>query len=89
MPAISSVPVNSGTAPKAPDEPTWSARMASCGLQFRPNRNSVIGTIWKKRIDSNSTEMTMPMVVKMAMLEARISAPRTMVSTRLRARSAG
>ena len=51
---IRSVPANSGTAPKAPDEPTWSARSAVCGLHCRPNRNSVIGTFWKNRINSNS-----------------------------------
>ena len=32
MTEISSVPANSGTAPNAPDEPTWSARIAVCGL---------------------------------------------------------
>ena len=28
---------------KLPDEPTWSARMAVCGLQFRLKRNSLRG----------------------------------------------
>ncbi len=70
---ISKVPVNSGTAPKLPDEPTWSARIAVCGLQLSPNRNSVIGTCWKNRIASNSTDRTIPMVVKIAMLEAPMS----------------
>ena len=28
-------------APKAPDEPTWSARIAVCGLHCRPNRKSI------------------------------------------------
>ena len=51
MTVIRNVPANSGTAPNAPDEPTWSARSAVCGLHCRPNRNSVIGTFWKKRID--------------------------------------
>ena len=30
---IVSVPVNSGIAPKEPDEATWSSRIAVCGLQ--------------------------------------------------------
>ena len=30
--------------------------MAVCGLHCRPNRNSVSGTCWKNRIDSNKTE---------------------------------
>ena len=44
MIVIRKVPANSGTAPNAPVEPTWSARMAVCGDHSRPNRNSVIGT---------------------------------------------
>ena len=45
------VPQNSGIEPNAPDEPAWSARIAVCGLQVRPNRKSVGGTCWKKRMD--------------------------------------
>ena len=30
---MSAVPANSGTAPNEPDDPTWSARIAICGLQ--------------------------------------------------------
>ncbi len=89
IPVISSVPVNSGTAPKLPDEPTWSARIAVCGLQLSPNRNSVRGTSRKKRIASKSTDMTMPIVVNIAMLEAPISKPLTTRSTLLRARKSG
>ena len=63
---ISSVPVTSGTMPNAPDEPTWSARIAVCGLHCRPNRNSSGETFSKKRTVSNSTENTMPMVVRTA-----------------------
>ena len=83
------VPVNSGTAPKAPDDPTWSLRIAVWGLHSRPKRNCVIGTSRKKRIASNSTEKTMPTVVKTAMLDATISRPRTIFSTRFRARKSG
>ena len=43
IPDISSVPTSTGTAPKAPDDPTWSARIAVCGLHCKPNRNSVTG----------------------------------------------
>ena len=39
----------SGTAPKEPELPTWSARKAVCGLQCRPKRNSWAGTRSKKR----------------------------------------
>ena len=83
---IRSVPANSGTAPNEPDEPTWSARSAVCGLHCRPNRNSVTGTCWKKRIDSNSTENTMPAVVAIETAAASQKAAVTQRSTRLRAR---
>ena len=83
---ISKVPVNSGTAPKLPEEPTWSARIAVCGLQLRPNRNSLNGTSRKKRIASNNTDSTMPMVVRIAMLDAATRSPFIVRSTLLRAR---
>ena len=70
---ISSVPAKSGTAPKAPELPTWSARIAVCGLHCRPNRNSCIGTCAKKRRASNSSDRTMPTVVKTAIVEQAIS----------------
>src|SRR4028119_1120356 len=54
------VPQKSGIAPKAPDEPAWSARMAVCGLQLRPVKNSTGETIEKKRSDSNSSDRTRP-----------------------------
>ena len=53
---ISMVPTNSGTAPNEPDEPTWSSRIAVCGLHEVPNTNSKIDTDSKKRRASNSTE---------------------------------
>ena len=31
-------------APNAPDAPTWSLRMAVCGLHSRPNKKSKYGT---------------------------------------------
>ncbi len=82
MAEISSVPANSGTAPKAPEEPTWSARSAVCGLHSRPNRNSVTGTLSKKRSDSNSTDSTMPTVVRIATEALRSSSHRMIDSTR-------
>ena len=45
---ITSVPRNTGTAPKAPAPATWSARMAICGSQRRPKKNSCGGTSRKK-----------------------------------------
>jgi len=86
---ISIVPTNSGTAPKAPEEPTWSARMAVCGLQLVPNRNSVTGTASKKRRDSNSTESKMPRVVKIATQAQLNSTPLNTRSTCWRARNRG
>ena len=86
---MSMVPANSGTAPKAPEEPTWSALSAVCGLHCRPNRNSLGGTLAKKRMVSNSTDRTMPMVVSTATQEQAISSPLTTRSTVLRARKSG
>ena len=66
MADISNVPANNGTAPKAPEDPTWSSRMAVCGLHFKPNKKSSGGTALKKRMASNTTERTIPTVVTMA-----------------------
>ena len=41
MAPMNAVPQNRGMDPKAPDDPAWSARIAVCGLQVVPNRNSV------------------------------------------------
>ena len=81
MNEMSRVPANSGMAPNAPEEPTWSSRIAIWGLQSRPNRKSVTPTWPKKRIASNSTESTMPRVVKIAMVELAISRARMIRST--------
>ena len=89
MNEMSRVPAKSGTAPKAPEDPTWSSRIAVCGLQPRPNRKSASGTWPKKRIASNSTERTMPMVVKIATVEHAIRKTLTIRSTWFLARSAG
>ena len=43
IPEISMVPAKTGMAPNAPDEPTWSERIAVWGLHLSPNRNSVTG----------------------------------------------
>ena len=86
---ISIVPANTGIAPNAPDAPTWSARMAVCGLHSSPNRKSTGETLVKKVSASNSSDSTMPTVVRMAMIEATISIDRMTRSTRFRARMAG
>jgi hypothetical protein len=57
---MSEVPANSGTAPKAPDEPTWSARIAICGLQLVPKTNSLTGTMPKNREASKTIDSTIP-----------------------------
>ena len=84
---MKAVPQNSGIEPKAPDEPAWSARIAVCGLQVVPNRNSVGLTRLKKRMDSNSSERTIPSVVRIAMSEAPRSNPNIQRSTPVRARN--
>ena len=89
MNEMSAVPANSGTAPKEPDEPTWSARIAICGLHVVPNRKSIGEIIEKKRNASNATEATMPIVVNTAIVEQPISSHSITRSTRLRARSSG
>src|SRR5690606_11962255 len=89
MADTTSVPTKSGTAPKAPELPTWSARIAVCGLHSRPKTNSQKGTARKKRRDSNSTEKTMATVVKMAIREQASSKYLKMRSTLTRARAWG
>jgi hypothetical protein len=86
---ISSVPAKTGTAPKAPDEPTWSARIAVCGLHWSPNRKSRGGTRSKKRAASNTRDRTMPIVARIAISEQAANRARRTVSTTGRARSAG
>ena len=83
---ISKVPVTSGTMPKAPDDPTWSARMAVCGLHCVPNRKSIGETFSKNRTVSNSTENTIPIVVSTATLAQASRTTFTARSTWLRAR---
>ena len=51
---MKTVPQKSGIAPNAPEEPAWSARIAVCGLQVDPKRNSTGETMLKKRSDSKS-----------------------------------
>jgi hypothetical protein len=86
---MSVVPTKSGTAPNAPEDPTWSARMAVCGLQCRPNRNSHQGDRAKKRTVSNSTENTIPTVVSTATIEHVSRIVLTILSTEFRARNNG
>ena len=89
MNVINSVPANSGMAPKAPELPTWSSRIAVCGLHLVPNRNSVNETRRKKRMVSNRSDSTMPMVINTATVEHTTKKTRTARSTRLRARRSG
>ena len=81
------VPQNKGIEPNAPDEPAWSARIATCGLHDRPNRNSSSGTSLKKRRDSKSSERMIPSVVKIAISDATRSNPFIHLSTAVRARN--
>src|SRR5690348_11616505 len=87
MVEISKVPTNNGTAPKLPEDPAWSARMAICGLQWVPNKNSAGETDLKNRIDSNKTEITIPKVVSTATRELAKNSVCTTLSTWLRARN--
>ena len=64
--AIKKVPVNSGIAPKAPEEPIWSSLIGICGLQWVPNKNSETGTVEKNLFDSKITDKNMPIVINIA-----------------------
>jgi hypothetical protein len=87
MKEMSAVPANSGTAPNEPDEPTWSARIAICGLQEVPNRKSMGEMIAKNRKASKATDATMPIVVNTAIVEQPSSSHSVTRSTPLRARN--
>ncbi len=81
---ISTVPQNSGMPPK----------VSGCGAplvgaQVVPNSSSAGETRRKKRIDSNSSDSTMPNVVRIATSDASSSTAITIFSTRLRARKSG
>ena len=67
---MKTVPQNRGIEPNAPDDPAWSARIAVCGLHDRPKRKSPGGTNLKNRAISNSSDRTIPSVVKIAINEA-------------------
>src|SRR6056300_210406 len=82
---ICKVPTKRGTAPNEPDAPTWSARIAVCGLQCVPVINSQKEIWLKNRSDSNSTERTIPSVVNIAIMEQAISTARKVNSDSLRA----
>ena len=84
-----SVPVKRGIMPNAPDAPTWSERIAVCGLHSVPRRKSSAGTLWKKRNASNNTDNTMPAVARMATVELAMMKTRIAPSTWLRARTRG
>ena len=84
---MTNVPVNTGTQPKAPAAAIWSARMGICGSQFRPNRNSWIGTSEKKCQASKTSAKMMPPVVNTATTEQKIISPSTIRSKAWRARN--
>jgi len=73
--AMSPVPTSSGITPNAPLDPTWSSRMAICGLQFSPNRKSNSGTASRKRRVSNSSDKAIPTVVRIATRELAARSP--------------
>ena len=89
MKEMSAVPANSGTAPNEPDDPTWSARIAICGLQEVPNRKSMGEMIAKNRKASKATDATIPIVVNTAIVEQPSSSHSVTRSTPLRARNSG
>ena len=89
MKEMSAVPANNGTAPNEPDDPTWSARIAICGLQEVPNRKSMGEMIAKNRKASKATDATMPIVVNTAIVEQPSSSHSVTRSTPLRARNCG
>ena len=77
--------MNTGTAPKLPDDPTWPSLIDICGLQCVPNKNSVTATDSKKRSVSNNNDNTIPSVIKMANIDAYFIVLITMSSTKSRA----
>ncbi len=80
------VPQNNGTEPS--DSPGAAGSML-CGLQCVPNRKSIGLTRAKKRRLSNSSDATMPTVVRIAIREASSRPIITSRSTRVRARNSG
>ena len=60
-----------------------------CGAQLVPNNSSIGDTSWKKRIDSNSSDSTMPKVIRIATSEASSRNAMTIRATRVRARKSG
>jgi hypothetical protein len=64
------VPQNKGIEPNAPDEPTWSARIAVCGLQCSAEQEFAGRHHLKKRRLSNISDSTIPSVVRIAISDA-------------------
>jgi hypothetical protein len=56
-------------APKLPDDATWSARIAVCGLHCNPNRKSKIFIIEKNLNVSKSSDSTIPTVTTIAIMD--------------------
>ena len=81
MTVMSKVPVSSGMKPKTGGDPV--------GAHCVPGEEASGGTSLKKRAVSNSTEKTMPMVVRMAIAEQTTRKPSVIRSNRLRARNSG
>ena len=89
MIVIINVPANSGMAPKDPEPPAWPSRIAICGLQWVPNKKSLIGIVSKKRLASKVRDKIIPTVVNIATPEANCIRRLTMVSTLSRAAKRG
>ena len=66
---IKRVPVNIGTAPKLPEDPTWSSLIAVWGDQWVPNRNSEKLTCEKNLTVSKIKDKIIPNVVRTATIE--------------------
>ena len=81
---ISTVPQNSGIPPNVS-----STGAPLVGAQLVPKSSSAGETRRKKRIDSKSSDSTMPKVVRIATSDASSNSSITIFSTRVRARKSG
>ena len=82
---IKRVPVNIGTAPKLPEDPTWSSLIAVWGDQWVPNRNSEKLTCEKNLTVSKIKDKIIPNVVRTATIEKTKNINFKILSTFLRA----
>ncbi len=75
------VPQNSGIAPNRSG-----STLPDAGFQLVPVRKAIGDTMLKKRADSNTSDRTIPIVVRIAISDAISSVAMTTRSTRVRAR---